>query len=121
MLVPSIQESFGQTASESLACGTPVVAFNATGLKDIVDHQQNGYLAKAYEVEDFAKGINWVLENADRYHKLSLNAREKAEREFNLELQARRYSSLFHEMVVVDKKYPLENQSYNSEEPYLSV
>jgi glycosyltransferase involved in cell wall biosynthesis len=99
MLVPSLQESFGQTASESLACGTPVVAFNSTGLKDIVDHQQNGYLAKPYEVEDFAKGITWVLENPERHQKLSFYAREKAEREFTLQLQARRYSALFQEIL----------------------
>ena len=42
MIVQSIQEAFGQTASESLSCGTPVMAFNANRLKDIVDHQQNG-------------------------------------------------------------------------------
>jgi glycosyltransferase involved in cell wall biosynthesis len=99
MLVPSLQESFGQTASESLACGTPVVAFNATGLKDIVDHQQNGYLAKPYEVEDFAKGISWVLEDKERLQKLSNNARSQAERAFTLELQALRYSSLFQEII----------------------
>ncbi|MBW4601123.1 MAG: glycosyltransferase family 4 protein [Calothrix sp. FI2-JRJ7] len=99
MLVPSLQESFGQTASESLACGTPVVAFNSTGLKDIVDHQENGYLAKPYEVEDFAKGIYWVLEDKDRLEKLGFYAREKAEREFTLELQARRYYSLFQEII----------------------
>ncbi|MBW4502126.1 MAG: glycosyltransferase family 4 protein [Scytonema hyalinum WJT4-NPBG1] len=99
MLMPSLQESFGQTASESLACGTPVVAFNTTGLKDIVDHQQNGYLAKPYEVEDFAKGIAWVLENAERHQKLSFYAREKAEREFTAQLQASRYSALFEEIL----------------------
>lgn len=103
MLMPSLQESFGQTASESLACGTPVVAFNATGLKDIVTHQQNGYLAKPYEVQDFAKGITWVLENADRHQKLSFYAREKAEREFNLQLQASRYSALFQEILTETK------------------
>ncbi|MBH8573004.1 glycosyltransferase family 4 protein [Nostocaceae cyanobacterium CENA369] len=100
MLVPSLQESFGQTASESLACGTPVVAFNSTGLKDIVDHQQNGYLAKPYEVKDFVKGITWALENEQRLQKLSFYAREKAEREFTLELQARRYSALFQEILI---------------------
>ncbi len=100
MLVPSLQESFGQTASESFACGTPVVAFNSTGLKDIVDHQQNGYLAKPYEVEDFAKGITWVLENEQRLQKMSFYAREKAEQEFTLELQARRYSGLFQEILI---------------------
>ncbi|MFN6483405.1 MULTISPECIES: glycosyltransferase family 4 protein [unclassified Nostoc] len=104
MLVPSLQESFGQTASESFACGTPVVAFNSTGLKDIVDHQQNGYLAKPYEVEDFAKGITWVLENEQRLQKLSFYAREKAEQEFTLELQARRYLALFQEILMIAKK-----------------
>lgn len=99
MIVPSIQESFGQTASESLACGTPVVAFNATGLKDIVDHQQNGYLAQPYKIEDLARGIAWVLENEARHQKLSYRAREKAEQEFTLEIQARRYLSLFTEIL----------------------
>jgi glycosyltransferase involved in cell wall biosynthesis len=121
MLVPSLQESFGQTASESLACGTPVVAFNSTGLKDIVEHQQSGYLAKPYEVEDFAKGITWVLENSERLEKLSFYAREKAEREFSLELQARRYSSLFHEIVLEAQKHSyLETKSPNLSEKWES-
>lgn len=98
MIVPSIQESFGQTASEALACGTPVVAFNATGLKDIVDHQKNGYLAKPYEVADLAQGIDWVLTDHERHQKLRLSAREKAEQEFALERQAKDYLSLFSEI-----------------------
>jgi glycosyltransferase involved in cell wall biosynthesis len=98
MIVPSLQESFGQTASESLACGTPVVAFNATGLKDIVDHQENGYLVKPYEIEDLAKGIAWILEDSDRHQKLSIHARAKAKREFALARQARLYSSLYTEI-----------------------
>ncbi len=99
MIVPSYQESFGQTASESLACGTPVVAFNATGLKDIIDHQQNGYLAKPYEIEDLAKGIAWVIEDAERHQKLSYYSRHKAEQEFTLKIQANRYLSLFKDIL----------------------
>ncbi len=102
MIVPSLQESFGQTASEALACGTPVVAFNATGLRDIVDHEQNGYLAKPYCSEDLAQGIAWVLRDSDRCKKLSDHAREKAVRKFKLELQARRYMSLYKD--IQDKK-----------------
>lgn len=67
MVVPSIQEAFGQTASESLACGTPGVAFSATGLKDVVDHLMTGYLASPFSVEDLEKGISWVLEDKERY------------------------------------------------------
>jgi len=103
MVVPSYQESFGQTASESLACGLPVVAFNATGLKDIVEHQENGYLAKPYNVEDLAQGIIWVLEDKNRHQKLRFSAREKAEQEFTLELQADRYLSLFTDILNTER------------------
>ncbi|MEW5855830.1 MAG: glycosyltransferase family 4 protein [Cyanobacteriota bacterium] len=98
-VVPSIQESFGQTASESLACGTPVVAFNATGLQDIVDHQQNGYLAQPYQIEDLARGIVWVLENKERHQKLCDRARQKAEQKFSMEMQARRYESVYNTVI----------------------
>ncbi len=99
MVVPSTQESFGQTASEALACGTPVVAFNATGLQDIVDHQQNGYLAQPYQIEDLARGIVWVLENKERYQKLCDRARQKAEQKFSVEMQARRYESIYRNLI----------------------
>ncbi|MGV0026186.1 glycosyltransferase family 4 protein [Phormidesmis priestleyi] len=99
MVVPSLQESFGQTASESLACGTPVVAFDATGLRDIVDHQQNGYLAKPFEIEDLARGIAWVLEDDDRRQTLSHSAREKAVQALCVKLQADRYRALFQELL----------------------
>ena len=103
MIVPSRQESFGQTAFEAMACGTPVVAFDNTGLKDIVDHEQNGYLARPFDTEDLARGIVWVLDNREKYQKLSDCARKKAEREFASEIQARRYLSLYTEVLEQSK------------------
>jgi glycosyltransferase involved in cell wall biosynthesis len=79
MAVPSRQESFGQSASEAMSCGTPVVAFGATGLLDVVGHQTSGYLAQPYDPADFAKGLDWVLASDAR---LSDNARREAEERF---------------------------------------
>ena len=98
MVVPSLQEPFGQTASESLACGTPVVAFAATGLLDIVDHKINGYLAKPYEPDDLAAGIEWVL-SAENYAELCQNAREKVLREFDSKIVAKKYIELYQEVL----------------------
>jgi len=104
MVVPSVQEAFGQTASESLSCGTPVVAFDATGPKDIVDHMQNGYLATPFEIEDLAKGIAWILEDEERHQKLRHQAREKSLREFASEVQAQRYLKLYEEICNFERK-----------------
>jgi glycosyltransferase involved in cell wall biosynthesis len=41
----SLQESFGQTVTESLACGTPVVAFDGGGPTDMVRPGVTGWLA----------------------------------------------------------------------------
>lgn len=101
MVVPSLQESFGQTASEALACGTPVVAFNATGLKDVVDHKENGYLAEPYVSCDLAHGITWVLEDDSRRRRLSERAREKAVHAFSLERQAQKHIELYEDILNV--------------------
>ncbi len=88
VVMPSLVESFGQVALESLACGTPAVAFDTSGLKDIIDHKINGYLAKPYDETDLARGILYVLENAKT---LSPNARAKATQSFDSKLVAKQY------------------------------
>ncbi len=99
IVVPSIQEAFGQTASEAMACGTPVVSFETTGLVDIVDHKRTGYLARPFEPDDLAKGIAWVLEDDRRRHVLSQQARQKVEKEFDLTSVAKRYVDLYNDIL----------------------
>lgn len=74
---PSNQESFGYTACEALACGTPVVCFPVGGLKDQVEHMKNGYIAAYHDAEDLAKGIVYCAEQA---WKLGKNAVAMAQR-----------------------------------------
>lgn len=60
---PSLEEAFGQTFNESIFCGTPAVSFENTGTEDIIEHKENGYLAKYKDSEDLANGILWTLNN----------------------------------------------------------
>jgi glycosyltransferase involved in cell wall biosynthesis len=99
MVAPSVQENFAATVLESLACGTPCVAFKIGGMPDLIEHHQNGYLAVPYQTSDLAEGIAWVLDHPERYLKLSTYAREKVEREFTREHQARRYLAFYNEVL----------------------
>jgi glycosyltransferase involved in cell wall biosynthesis len=97
-VTPSMQEAFGMTASESMACGTPVVAFAASGPLDVICHQIDGYLATPYEVEDLANGISWVLDRS-RSKSLGHQARKKCVDKFELGNVARQYATLYEELV----------------------
>ncbi len=97
-VAPSIQDNLSNTVMEAIACGLPCTAFNIGGMPDLIEHQQNGYLAVPYKTEDLAQGMIWILENRERHQKLRDRARQKAEVEFSQEIQARNYLSLFNEI-----------------------
>jgi glycosyltransferase involved in cell wall biosynthesis len=80
MVVPSRQENLVQTGTEAQACGCPVVAFDSTGNRDVVQHLDTGYLAKPFHVEDLARGIAYVLADDARRIELGNAARERAGR-----------------------------------------
>ena len=94
-ITPSVQDNLPNTGMESLACATPCVAFDIGGMCDMIEHQQNGYLAKPFDIEDLARGIAWVLEDEERLRKLGVNGREKVENNFTLEIQANNYLSVY--------------------------
>lgn len=98
MIVPSLQEAFGQTASESMACGTPVVAFGHTGLLDIIDHKTNGYLAKPFDTLDLACGIEWIL-SSKHYDELCVSARQKVLKKFDSVVVAKKYVEFYKEIL----------------------
>lgn len=62
-IAPSLADNLPYTIFESLACGTPVVAFNTGGIPDLIDHRQNGYLADYKDPEDLVRGLQFCLEN----------------------------------------------------------
>jgi glycosyltransferase involved in cell wall biosynthesis len=85
-----------------MSCGTPVVAFGATGLLDIIDHKLNGYLAKPFDTTDLANGIEWMLNlEKKEYNNLCKNAREKVEKEFDSKVVAKKYIKLYKDILLL--------------------
>lgn len=67
MVTPSLIEAFGQTASESIASGTPVVGFANTGLEDIITSGTTGVLVKNIDYNSLAESILFVLANKEKF------------------------------------------------------
>ncbi len=99
-VAPSLQDNLPNMVMESLSCGIPIVSFNVGGLKDMIDHLKNGYLATPFNVEDLAKGIEWVLKDDNRYNRLREFARAKVENEYRIELIAQKYFNLYNKVSV---------------------
>ncbi|MGH6968983.1 MAG: glycosyltransferase family 4 protein, partial [Stellaceae bacterium] len=105
-VVPSLQEAFGKTVVEAMACGTPVVAFDTGGPRDIVDHCVDGYLAEPYSADDLARGIGWCLDEVSKSDALGLRARAKVEAKFDIDMVAARYHALYRTAVAAHRKRP---------------
>ena len=101
-VAPSTQEVFGQTASEAHACACPAVAFEGTGLADVIEHQKTGYLAKLGDVEDLAAGISWVLESTSKSTQLNTAARALAVEKFSYPVIARQYQNIYSKVLNSD-------------------
>jgi glycosyltransferase involved in cell wall biosynthesis len=98
-VLPSRADNLPTTVIEALACGTPCVAFDTGGVRDLVQHQENGFLAAPFAPESLARGIAWVLADPARRAALGAQARRKAERNHAPEVEARRYRELFAELL----------------------
>ena len=98
VVVPSLQENLSNTIMESLSCGTPVVAFATSGNGDLVDHQQNGFLARCFDPASLAEGIDWVLQHPAP-QQLAERARATVEQRFAVEKVAWRYLELYQRIL----------------------
>ena len=94
----SLMENLPNTIMEAMACGIPCVGFNIGGIPEMIDHQQNGYVAEYQSAEDLANGIKWALQE-DEYPKLRIYSRKKVLKNYSEEIVANQYSNLYHQLL----------------------
>ncbi|HZB22257.1 MAG TPA: glycosyltransferase [Gaiellaceae bacterium] len=96
--VPTLADVLTQTAPESIACGTPCIAFDRGGVVDVVRHLETGYQARFGDVDDLSRGLTTLLGDDALLERLSRTCREVAETEFSVDVQVQRYASLYEEV-----------------------
>ncbi|GAB2524657.1 glycosyltransferase family 4 protein [Spirosoma aerophilum] len=98
MVVPSLEDNLPNTVIEALACSTPVVGFRTGGIPEMIDHQQNGYLADIESAQQLANGLAFILQHANPIE-LRQNARQSAETHFAEDVIAQQHIDLYRQLV----------------------
>ena len=97
MVVPSRLDNLPNTATEAMACGTPVVAFRTGGLPEIVNDGISGRLADAFQPEDLAHCIASVVFHPEKQRAMAQQARQQAEDRWHPKRIAALYASAYDE------------------------
>jgi len=78
-VVPSTwEEPLGQVAVEAMLAGRPVVASDAGGLRDIVEHGVTGLLVPPHDAAALAQALDALLDDPDRRARMGLIGRDRA-------------------------------------------
>jgi glycosyltransferase involved in cell wall biosynthesis len=94
-VLPTLADNQPLTVLESLASGTPVVAFDVGGVPEMITHLHTGYLARYKDAIDLAAGILEILDNDALRARMRQSCRAAAIAGHDLENQAFRYVELY--------------------------
>lgn len=72
--MPSHKETFGRCVIEGMASAVPVIASNAGGVPDIIQHQVNGILFETMNADDLCHQTIELLNNPDLFTQIQNNA-----------------------------------------------
>jgi len=97
-VAPSLEDNLPNTVLESIACGTPVVAFAAGGIPDAVRNGKTGYVVPVADSVGLQKAMVELLANDSMRAEMSENCRKVAVQEYDLKIQARRYMELYKDI-----------------------
>jgi len=87
-------EGFGLVLIEAMAAAKPVVTFDRGPMNEIIQHQQNGLLAKSGSVEDLADKSIALLEDRSLRKKLATQAVKDFEARYTVEQVANLYDKI---------------------------
>ncbi|QIZ72500.1 glycosyltransferase family 4 protein [Oxynema aestuarii] len=98
-IFPTRADNLPLVLQESIACGTPIVSFKVGGVPDLVRPGVTGYLALPEDAQDFCNGIVQLLEDETLRERMGQQCRAIALEEYSLELQAKAYVELYHQVL----------------------
>jgi len=92
----SLEETFGLTTAEALACGVPVIVYNSTACPEIID-ENTGIMVKRKNIEDILLAITTIKNNGKAFY--SRLCRKRAVDLYNKNDRYKEYIDLYESII----------------------
>lgn len=99
LVYPSVYESLGLVALESLVCGTPVIVSRDTGAGELIRDMNAGYLVEHGDTDGLRDAIQYVLDNSDEAGTRTRKGQEYIRTNLSLAAQTEKYENLYREVI----------------------
>jgi glycosyltransferase involved in cell wall biosynthesis len=97
-ILPSLEDNLPNTMLEALSCGTPVVAFAAGGIPEVIVDGVNGKLAAVGDSQELARAISSLVFRQEESKAMGRNGRRMMVKEYALPVQAQQYKRLYQDL-----------------------
>lgn len=98
-VLPSLQEGFPRTLLEAMYSGLCVIASNISGIPELIDDGENGFLIHPGNINSIADKISEVYKNQDLREKIGLAAKKKIELYYKPEDYAKNLENLYLQLM----------------------
>jgi glycosyltransferase involved in cell wall biosynthesis len=100
VIVPSREDNQPQIGIESMACGTPIVAFDSGGISEYVKDGETGLLTPLGDETALANRILTMARSRDLRDRLAVQGRKMMENDFEIKRQSERYFELYQSVIL---------------------
>lgn len=77
-VIPSFAEGMAQVGIEAMACGLPIICTHNSGVSDLVEDGETGFIIPCGDKEAIKTKLQWFAENPDRIVEMGNAAQQKA-------------------------------------------
>jgi glycosyltransferase involved in cell wall biosynthesis len=98
-ILPSLWEGFPVTILEAWASSKPVLASRVNGIPYFVEHEKDGLLFQAGDVQDFVRSVTTLHNNSEYRNKLGQAGYEKVLKNYDWDELVKRQVKLYHDII----------------------
>lgn len=95
LVLPSLSEGLARVLLEAMACGTPVVASDVGGSREIVRHKETGFLVPPSDARAISRHLLWLASHSLEAHRMGARGREAVRTFFSADRYREGYEQLF--------------------------